>query len=237
MARRRSLAQPLSYAGYPSRAIILLVMPRRLESVNVSLPRSVQLGDRVLMTGIFKKPVEGRIPLSSTNLRGDGQADRKVHGGPEKAVYAYALEDTHWWSELFGASLEPGAFGENLSTTGLDVSGALIGEQWAIGSTLLEVCQPRLPCVKLGLRFGDPRFLSMFATAGRPGAYLRVLIEGQLGAGDAIEVVHSPGHGITCALVAQVVLRERERAAEVLAAPELSDEMGAMLRDGTLVAG
>jgi MOSC domain-containing protein YiiM len=212
-------------------------MLRRLESVNVSLPRSVQLGDRVLMTGIFKKPVEGRIPLSSTNLRGDGQADRNVHGGPEKAVYAYALEDTRWWSELFDASLEPGAFGENLSTTGLDVSGALIGEQWAIGSTLLEVCQPRLPCVKLGLRFGDPRFLSMFAAAGRPGAYLRVLTEGQLGAGDAIEVVRSPGHGITCALVAQVVLRERERAAEVLAAPELSEEMRAMLRDGTLVAG
>jgi MOSC domain-containing protein YiiM len=212
-------------------------MPGRLESVNVSLPRSVQLGDRALMTGIFKKPVEGRVPLSSTNLRGDSQADRKVHGGPEKAVYAYSLEDTRWWAELFDASLEPGAFGENLSTTGLDVSGALIGERWSIGSTLLEVSQPRLPCVKLGLRFGDPRFVSMFAAAGRPGAYLRVLAEGQLGAGDAIEVVHSPGHGITCALVAHVVLRERKRAAEVLAAPELSDEMRAMLRDGTLVTG
>jgi MOSC domain-containing protein YiiM len=209
----------------------------RLESVNVSLPRPVQLGERTLMTGIFKQPVEGRVPLTSINLRGDGQADRKVHGGPEKAVYAYALEDTRWWAELFETALDPGAFGENLSTTGLDVSGAVIGERWALGSVLLEVCQPRLPCFKLGLRFGDPRFVAMFAAAGRPGAYLRVLTEGELGAGDAIEVVHRPDHGITCARVAHVVLRERRQAAEVLAAPQLANEMRTMLRDETLVTG
>src|SRR3954465_2533090 len=123
-----------------------------VESVNVGVPRPVQVGDHTVWTAIWKSPVEGRVPLRGVNLRGDDQADRTVHGGPDKAVYAYGSEDTAWWSEQLPRQLEPGTFGENLTTRGVDVSGAVIGERWAVGSTVLEVCQPRLPCFKLGLK-------------------------------------------------------------------------------------
>ena len=99
------------------------------------------------------------MPVRGVNVAGDDQADRTVHGGPDKAIYAYAAEDIAWWTEQLGADLGPAPFGENLTTLGVDVSGALIGEQWAIGSALLEVRQSRMPCFKLGLRIGDPRFV------------------------------------------------------------------------------
>src|SRR3712207_1170540 len=118
-------------------------------------------------------------------------------------------------------------FGENLTTTGLAGSGAVIGARWAAGSTRLQVCQPRYPCAKLGVRFGDPRFVRDFGRASRPGAYLRILAEGDVGAGDEVDVVHRPDHGVTVALVSYIGLFARERAPEVLAAPELA----AQLRD------
>jgi len=194
-------------------------------AVNVGTPREVPLGGRVVRTAIWKSPVEGRVPVRGVNLRGDDQADRSVHGGPDKAVYAYAQEDGAWWTAQRGEDLGPAPFGENLTTRGLDVSGAVVGEHWLVGSTRLEVCQPRLPCFKLGLRHGDPMMVRAFGLAGRPGAYLRIVEEGELGAGDAIEVVDRPDHGITVALVAGVVLHERHRAAEALAAPALADQL------------
>ena len=196
-----------------------------VESVNVGEPRPVQLDGHTVWTAIWKNPVEGRVPLRGVNLRGDDQADRTVHGGPDKAVYAYAAEDTEWWEGELGRPLGPGAFGENLTVRGLPVSEAVIGERWAVGSTLLEVAQPRLPCFKLGLRMGDPRFLKRFAAAGRPGAYLRVIREGDIGAADAIDVVARPAHGVTSALVSRAILREPQLLAAAQQAPELPGDL------------
>jgi len=196
-----------------------------IEAVSVGVPRPVELDGHTVWTAIWKRPVEGRVALRGVNLRGDDQADRTVHGGPDKAVYAYAAEDTEWWEAQLGRPLGPAAFGENLTTRGLPVSEAVIGERWAVGSTLLEVAQPRLPCFKLGLRMGDPRFLKRFAGAGRPGAYLRVIREGDLGAGDAIEVISRPAHGVTSALVSRALLGERELLSAAQQATELPVEL------------
>jgi MOSC domain-containing protein YiiM len=201
-----------------------------VEAVNVGVPRPVELDGHTVWTAIWKRPVEGRVPLRGVNLRGDDQADRTVHGGPDKAVYAYGAEDTEWWEAELGRALGPGAFGENLTTRGLPVSEAVIGERWAVGSTLLEVAQPRLPCFKLGLRMGDPRFLKRFAAAARPGAYLRVIREGDLGAGDAIEVVSRPAHGVTSALVSRALLREPRLLEVAQQAPELPGELREWMR-------
>src|SRR5436190_15151557 len=116
-----------------------LPQPARLLSVNVGRPRAVGTGRRTVSTAIWKHPVEGRVALRGVNLDGDDQADRTVHGGPDKAVYAYAAEDTEWWEAMLAAPLGPGAFGENLTVRGLPVSHAVIGERWAVGSALLEV--------------------------------------------------------------------------------------------------
>jgi MOSC domain-containing protein YiiM len=193
----------------------------RVESVNVGEPRPVEVNRHTVWTAIWKSPVEGRVALRGVNLRGDDQADRTVHGGPDKAVYAYAVEDTEWWEAQLGGPLGAGAFGENLTVRGLPVSEAVIGERWAVGSTVLEVAQPRLPCFKLGLRMGDPRFLKRFAAAARPGAYLRVIHEGDIGAGDRIEVVSRPAHAVTSALVSRALLREPQLLPAALQAPEL----------------
>src|SRR4051794_18098425 len=181
-------------------------MPRLL-AVSVSRPRQIGVRrGRPVMSGIVKEPVEGRVRVAGEQVEGDQQADRRVHGGPDKAVYAYASEDTAWWSNELVRELPPGMFGENLTTEGLDVSGALVGERWRIGELELEVCQPRLPCFKLGLRFGDPRMLKRFAEAERPGAYLRIVTPGVIGAGDAIEVVSRPDHDVSVRLVARALL-------------------------------
>lgn len=193
-----------------------------VRTVNVGAVRSLTLGARTIRTAIWKEPVDGRVAVRGVNLAGDDQADRSVHGGPDKAVYAYAIEETQWWETALGRSLGPGAFGENLTTAGIDVSHALVGERWAIGSTLLEVVQPRLPCFKLGLRMDDPQFPRRFAHADRPGAYLRILQEGDIGAGDQVDVVHRPDHQVTVELIARAYLREHDLLPRVLEAPELS---------------
>jgi len=142
-----------------------------LVSVNVGVARQIGVSrrGRPVISAIGKSPVTGRVAVRGVNLAGDDQADRGVHGGPEKAVYAYASEDTAWWATVLGVEVAPGAFGENLTTAGVDVSGAVIGERWRIGTTELEVCQPRQPCYKLGVAFGDPGMVRRFAHAGRPG--------------------------------------------------------------------
>ncbi len=192
-----------------------------VESVNVGVPRAVEVDGRTVLTAIWKNPVDGRVSLSGVNLRGDAQADRSVHGGPDKAVYAYAIEDTEWWEGQLDMPLGAGVFGENLTVRGLPVSEAVIGERWAVGSALLEVAQPRLPCFKLGLRMSDPLFPKRFAAADRPGAYLRVVREGEIGAGDRIDVVSRPTHGVGCALVARALQREPRLLSSALQAPEL----------------
>jgi MOSC domain-containing protein YiiM len=193
-----------------------------LVSVNVGRPRDVPTGKRVVRTAIWKSPVDGRVAVRGVNLDGDDQADRSVHGGPDKAVYAYAIEDTRRFArELERDDLGPGAFGENLTVEGLDVSGARPGDRWRVGTTLLEVVQPRLPCFKLGLRFGDPAFVRRFARAGRPGAYLRILEEGELRAGDAVEVVERAAHDVSVRFMMHAILVDHDALPELLAVPDL----------------
>src|SRR4051794_25262045 len=169
-------------------------------SVNVGpvAPYAVGTGKR---SAIVKAPVEGPVAVRGVNLDGDDQADRRVHGGPEQAVYAYARESYEWWEGELGRVLEPGTFGENLTLSGIDVDGALIGERWAIGTAVLEVTAPRIPCVKLATRVGAPAFVKRFGQARRPGAYLRIAQEGELRAGDEVLVAERPEHDVTIALV------------------------------------
>jgi MOSC domain-containing protein YiiM len=198
----------------------------RLASVNVGTPQqlSVRRG-RPLMSAIGKAPVSGRVRVEGVNLAGDDQADRRVHGGPDKAVYAYAAEDTAWWEAELARGLGPGAFGENLTVEGVDVTGARIGERWRIGTVELEVCQPRLPCAKLGLRFQDPRMVRRFGEASRPGAYLRIAREGELGAGDAVEILERPEHDVTIEVVSRAILLDETLLARAASAPALPDEL------------
>jgi len=197
-------------------------MAPRLLSINVGRPRTVPRGRGTAQTAIWKHPVAGPVAARGVNLEGDDQADRHVHGGPDKAIYAYASEDTAWWEAELGRTLGPGAFGENLTVSGLDLSAMEVGQRWRVGSAVLEVSQPRLPCFKLGLRFGDPRMLKRFAGAGRTGTYLRIVEEGVLEAGDAIEVGPAPGHGVTVALIADAYLHDHGLAARMLEAPQLA---------------
>ncbi|HTT95841.1 MAG TPA: MOSC domain-containing protein [Solirubrobacterales bacterium] len=199
----------------------------RLISVNVGLPKVVDSGRRQVETAIWKHPVEGRVKVRGVNLDGDRQADLTVHGGPDKAVYAYAIEETRLWEAELGRELGPGAFGENLTTAGVDVSGAVLGERWRIGTTLLQVVQPRLPCFKLGLKMGDPTFLRRFALASRPGAYLKIVEEGELGAGDAIEVDLGgrPDHGVSVRLVSDAMLVDHSLIPRAREAPQLIDSL------------
>ena len=202
-----------------------------LLSLNVGLPKVI--GERrgmPVISGIDKRPVEGRHAVRGVNVDGDGQADLTVHGGADKAIYAYAIEDTEWWAAGLERELGPGVFGENLTTRGLDCTGAVIGEKWLIGSAVLEVCQPRQPCFKLGMQFDDPQMLRRFVLASRPGAYLRILEEGEIGAGDAIEVVERPEHGVTVALVADALQRDRSLIPQALAAPQLPEGLAEWMR-------
>jgi MOSC domain-containing protein YiiM len=159
----------------------------RVLSVNVGDVRTVEWRGRPVTTAIWKSPVEGRVDVRGVNLVGDDQADRRVHGGADKAVYAYAVEDYDWWATSTGP-LAPGTFGENLTTAGVDLTACRIGDRWQVGSAVLEVAQPRQPCFKLGIRMGDDAFPGRFAAAGRPGAYLRIVAPGDVGAGDEIRV-------------------------------------------------
>jgi MOSC domain-containing protein YiiM len=204
----------------------------RVLSVNVALPRQIHVRrGRPIHSAIGKAPVEGRVRVEGVNLVGDDQADRRVHGGPDKAVYAYAIEDVRWWARELGRDLAPGMFGENLTTEGVELTGAVIGERWRVGTTELEVCQPRQPCFKLGLRFGDPLMLRRFAQASRPGAYLRIIREGDLGAGDPVEILSRPEHGVTIGLVGDAILLDDDLAARAAQAPELPAALGAWLRE------
>lgn len=192
-----------------------------VESVNVGVPRTLDLRGEQVTTSIWKSPVAGRVRVEGVNIVGDDQADRTVHGGVDKAVYAYGVEDYDWWAQELAHEMEPGTFGENLTVRGLPVSGAVVGERWHIGSVLLEVSQPRQPCYKLGIRMNDARFPRRFTVAGRPGAYLRIVEEGELAAGDSIEVVHRPEHGLTVGEVAYIFVKARHQARRLLDAPEL----------------
>lgn len=166
------------------------VIGMTLISINVGLPREIIHRGREVTTGIFKAPVAGPVWLGRLNLAGDGQADLRVHGGADKAVYVYPFEHYAFWAGELGRNDFPlGQFGENFTTTGLLEDEVFIGDVFMIGEARVQVTQPRSPCFKLGIRMGDENFPARFATANRTGFYLRVLEEGMVKAGDAIDLV------------------------------------------------
>lgn len=158
----------------------------KLVSVNVgkAQPIAAKSGE----TGIYKRPAAGPVRVTNEGLEGDTISDTKNHGGPDQAVYLYGLPDYAWWSAALGKPLEPGTFGENLTVAGLESAELSVGDRFFVGDTVLEVTAPRVPCVTLAVRMGDPAFVKRFRHAERPGVYLRVLQEGQVQVGDPVRL-------------------------------------------------
>jgi len=190
-------------------------------AVNVGTPVDVAWQRQTFTTSILKRPVTGTVRIRGVNLDGDDQADRSVHGGPSKAVYAYATEDYAWWSEAERRTWPGGTFGENLTTGGVDLGALRIGERWRAGTALLEVSEPRIPCFKLGYAAGDVAFPRRFARALRFGAYFRIVEEGAVTAGDRFECEYRPEeHDVTVAEVGRIRMfapHERAKLADVTA--------------------
>ena len=182
----------------------------KLLSVNVGLPREIEWNGRIVRTSIFKEPVTGRVRVTRLNVDGDQQSDLTVHGGPDKAVYAYPSEHYRFWrSELPDMDLAWGIFGENFTTGGLGEDTLHIGDRLRVGSAEFVVTQPRMPCFKLGIRFNRSDMVKRFLQSGRTGFYLAVAIEGEIAAGDSIELLERDEHNIT---VADIVNLYREDA-------------------------
>jgi MOSC domain-containing protein YiiM len=193
----------------------------RVEAVCVSGADLLPLPDRrPSRSGIDKRPVAGRVAVGELGLDGDVQVNRKYHGGEGQAVYAYAQEDADWWAAELDRELPPGRFGENLRTTGLDLTGAVLGERWQVGTALLEVAAPRIPCANFARFWGVDQLVKRFTAHGASGAYLRVLAPGQIGAGDDVRIVHRPDHGVTAGLVFRATTSQKSRV------PELAPALG-----------
>jgi MOSC domain-containing protein YiiM len=179
----------------------------KILSVNVSLPRPVSWRGRRIMTGIFKEPVEARVAVRRHNLDGDGQADLSVHGGPDKAVYAYPSEHYPFWRrELELDSLPCGAFGENLTTEGWWEDEVYVGDRFRAGTAELVVTQPRMPCFKLAMKFDRDDIVERFLASERPGIYFAIVEEGELAAGDALERIHEDPNHVTVVDVVRLYL-------------------------------
>ena len=210
-----------------------------LRSVNVVHQILDDPGGSPGRTAIDKRGVDGRVYVAELGLCGDAQLDTKHHGGPWQAVYAYADEDLDWWREHLQRDLAPGAFGENLTLSGLDVTGAVIGERWQIGdgegAVQVEVTGPRIPCRTFATFIDEPQWVRRFTEHGAPGAYLRVVRTGYVRAGDHVEIVHRPEHGVRIADVFPSV--KPERAADLVAAHDAGQvEIVGELYDGAVAA-
>ncbi len=180
-----SISNGMQVSGHHSTSAIM-----KLVSLNVGTPRGVTLKNRTITTGIFKEPVQGQVMLRRLNLDGDKQADLSVHGGADKAIYAYPSEHYNYWRQkLPDMKLPWGMFGENFTTEGLLEDTVKIGDRFRIGSAEVTVTQPRLPCYKLGIKFGRADMVKRFLASGRTGFYLKVSREGMVGAGDAVELI------------------------------------------------
>jgi MOSC domain-containing protein YiiM len=207
-------------------------------SVNLGVPRASTAKD-VGVTGIDKRPVDGPVAVRApgpklsglgSGLAGDKIFDRRHHGGDDQAVYAYAREDLDWWSAELQRDLPGGCFGENLTTRGIDVTGAVIGERWRVGDeVVLQVTDPRIPCGTFAAWMAEQqhvqhRWVKTFTQAARPGTYLRVLTPGEVQAGDRIEVVHRPGHGLTVGEVFRAITLEPALLPRLLTAEDVTEE-------------
>ena len=173
-------------------------------------------------TGIDKRSVVGSVEFKNNGVAGDRIIDTNVHGGYDQAVYAYAREDAQWWETEIGEEIPAGRFGENLTTEGIDVNAALVGEQWRIGSVILEVSQPRIPCRVFAGFWKRATLIKDFTQAGRPGAYLRIIQEGTAQAGDAIEIIYKPDHNVSISDLFSAKSGERVKINEIKVVPQLS---------------
>ena len=203
----------------------------------MTVNRTQPAGDGVKpKTGIDKRPTDEPVvvrapgPMRSglgSGLEGDVIGNQKLHGGDDQAVYAYAREDLDAWEARLGRELTNGMFGENITTAGVDVSGALIGERWRIGTdgVLLEVTRPRTPCKTFANRLGISGWIRTFTHGGTPGAYFRVIEQGTIRAGDPIEIVERPDHGVTIAFVYRALMLEPDLLPEILVAEALPDDV------------
>ena len=213
----------------------------QLLSVNLSQPRTNPFKS-VDRTGIDKRPAEAQVEVRSpgskahglgSGLVGDFIGDRRNHGGDDQAVYAYAVEDLQWWADTLGEQLGYGHFGENLTTQGINVNGARVGERWGVGAdVVLQVTEPRIPCGTFRGWMNRPGWLKTFVSERRPGAYLRVISEGRISGGDQIEVIHRPEHDVTIELVFRALTTERDLLPMLLVAPDLCDETREMAERG-----
>ena len=202
----------------------------RVVSVNVGLPREVMWHGRSVTTGIYKEPVAGRVTLRTLNLDGDRQADLNVHGGKDKAVYCYPIEHYDYWKkELPGRDLPLGVFGENFTTDGLLEDSVHLGDRFSVGSAEVVVTQPRLPCYKLGVRFGSDDMVRRFLASGRSGFYVAVRREGEVEAGDEIKVIAREANAVPVPAITYLYIAKRygdddmvllRRALHVAALPE-----------------
>lgn len=175
-------------------------------------------------TGIDKEPVNGPVELKDDCVAGDSVIDRKAHGGYDKAVYAYAIEDAKWWEGVIGRELRNGSFGENLTVQGIELNSALIGERWSVGSCILEVSEPRIPCRVFAGFWDRPTLIKEFTDARRSGTYLRIIEEGIVSAGDEIKVISKPNHKITVLDIFEAKAGNREKIQEIVRVRELSEK-------------
>lgn len=183
-------------------------MTMRIARVCVGGPADIEFDGKMVTTGIFKSPVDDSVAVGLLNLAGDGQADLTVHGGRDKAIYAYSQDHHDYWAKKLGvARLEDAQFGENLTVAGLSEDEVIVGDRYKVGSATVTVTQPRLPCFKLGIRLGDKAFPKRFLDSGRLGMYLRVEEEGALQCGDTFDLIDRPDHGISLHDLWQTVFR------------------------------
>jgi MOSC domain-containing protein YiiM len=202
----------------------------QVTSVNRGGAADLVIGGKPGRSAIDKRPAPGPVAVGLLGLDGDECADVEDHGGRDQAVYAYAREDLDWWTEQLGRELPEGTFGENITTAGLDISAALIGETWQLGSAVVQVTSPRIPCVTFQSWLDEPHWVKRFAAARRPGAYLRVLTEGTVGAGDPLEVLTRPEEAVTLAESMDAYYGDREimrRLLGVAGRGDKWDEIGA----------
>jgi MOSC domain-containing protein YiiM len=205
-------------------------MPAHVHSVNHGKVFEAAWAGRLRRTAIDKRPVTQAVAVGEFGVVGDEQADVKYHGGPDKAVYAFAREDLDRWEQVLGRSLHDGQFGENLTTSGIDVNEALVGERWRVGEALLEVCSVRIPCRVFANWLQEQGWVRRFTADARPGPYLRVVEPGLVAAGDPIVVERRPTHELTISTVFQAMTTRADLLPLLLEVPELEDDLADQAR-------
>lgn len=201
--------------------------------VNVAIPRPKMVGNRVIDTAIDKHAAEGAVAVGLTGFVSDRVGNPTYHGGSDRALYAFAGEDYDWWADELDRVLRPGLFGENLTTRGIDVNAALIGERWRIGTATVAVSGPRVPCATFAAQMGERGWVRRFGALDRPGAYLRVLEPGAVRAGDEIAVLVRPDHDVTVSDTHRIYRRDRSEAARMIDLPHLVSDLAQWAHDHT----